>query len=88
MTPKEFKQKWSVTDGELMTLLGKSAETVTRWFYTGKSYREPDEGVCERLRLIDVQWEKWLLEERSYQPYLRLLFEIVKNRKVVNGNGD
>lgn len=88
MTPQEFKQKWGVSNGELMTLLGKSSETVNRWFYTGQSHREPDESVLERLTFIDVQWQTWLLQERSYPAYVRALFEIVKNRRIVNGSSD
>ena len=86
MTPKEFKEKWGITNGELMTLLSVSSETVMSWFNQGKRHREPLPWVYERLTFLNVQWEKWLLEDRQYDPYVRQLFEIAKNRKIVNGD--
>jgi hypothetical protein len=85
MTPEKFKEKWGVTNGELMTMLSQSSETVSAWFNKGKRHRDPSASVCERLTFLDVQWSKWLIEESGYDPYVRSLFEIVKNRRIVNG---
>jgi hypothetical protein len=58
VNPREFKEKWGVSNAGLARLLDLSPTHVQRWFFaqSATNYREPEEKYLRRLAEVDFIW--------------------------------
>lgn len=62
MHPKEFKEIWGVTHGQMATLLGTSEETVKQWFRDSRNIK-PTPAVEAALDQWHIRFLTWKAED-------------------------
>jgi hypothetical protein len=83
MHPKKFMDVWGVTRQELAQLIGKSPETVNRWF----SDREPGFEVITLLSVINGAWKT--REALDALPsHIWAFYDLVKARRATKRDQD
>jgi DNA-binding transcriptional regulator YiaG len=73
--PREFIQKYDLTQAQLAELLGVSIQLVKTWF-AREEPREPEQRYLDRLSEIDALLEIRKTIDAKIPPHLRKLFNL------------
>ena len=73
--PRDFVEKYQITQAQLAELLGVSLQLVKTWFAREKP-REPEQRYLDRLSEIDALLEIRKTIDAKIPPHLRQLFNL------------
>ncbi|MBD2609262.1 MAG: helix-turn-helix transcriptional regulator [Tolypothrix carrinoi HA7290-LM1] len=73
--PRNFVEKYQLTQAQLAELLGVSVQLVKTWF-AREDPREPEQKYLDRLAEIDALLEIKKVIDEKIPPHLRKLFHL------------
>ena len=75
MHPRDFIEKYQLTQAQLAELLGDSVQHVKTWF-ARENPREPEQKYLDRLAEIDALLEIKKVIDKKIPPHLKDLFNL------------
>jgi predicted transcriptional regulator len=76
--PRDFVEKYELTQAQLAELLGVSVQLVKTWFGR-ENPREPEQKYLDRLAEIDALLEIKKVIDEKIPPHLKSLFHFYKS---------